>query len=66
MRKDKQPTKPPVLAKKKEMKEDPIQKIQPRNRQNYQKTPKQQRRTIILKFADNKTGHHYINVPQKR
>ena len=33
----KQSTIPPALAKKKEIKEKPIQKIQPRNKQNYRK-----------------------------
>ena len=33
----KQSTIPPALAKEKEMKEEPIQKIQPRNKQNFQR-----------------------------
>ena len=36
----KQKTKPPVLAKEREIKEGPIQNIQPRNKQNYRKNPK--------------------------
>ena len=36
-RRHKQSSTPPALAKEKEIKEEPIQKIQPRNKQNYRK-----------------------------
>ena len=39
-RRHKQSTIPPALAKEKEMKEEPIQKIQPRNKQKYRKNAK--------------------------
>ena len=54
---------PSALAKEKEIKEEPIQKIQPRN---YRKKLKQQRKTTTVDSADYKIGHHHINARQKR
>ena len=62
----KQSTIPPALAKEKEIKEEPIQKIQPRNKQKYRKTPKQHRKTTTADFADNKLGHLHINARRRR
>ena len=58
----KQSTIPPALAKEKEIKEEPIQKIQPRNhRKNTGITAKNN----IAVSADSKTGHHRTNARQK-
>ena len=55
----KQSTIPSALAKEKEIKEEPIQKIQPRD---YRKKAE----TTTVDSADYKIGHHHINTRQKR
>ena len=66
----KQSTIAPALAKEKEIKEESIQKKQPRNKQkankNTGKTPNQHRKTTTVDFEDNKIGHLYINARRKR
>ena len=62
----KQSTKPPALAKEKEIKMNQYKKYNRETNQTTGKTLKQQRITITVDFADNKTGHHNTNVPQRR
>ena len=61
----KQSTIPPALATETEIKEEPIQKIQPRNKHNYRRNAETLKNNNCG-FSGNKTGHHRKNARQKR
>ena len=65
-RRHKQSTMPPTLVKEKETKEETIQKYNRETNKTTGKTPKQERRTITVEFADSKIGHHHKNARLER
>ena len=62
----KQSTIPTALAKEKEIKQEPIQKIHKKNQQKNPHTQGSQHKKTTVDFADNKIGHHHTNAQQRR
>ena len=56
----------PALAKEKEMKEEPIQKIQPRNKQNYRKNAETATKNNNFGFCGQQNRSPPHECPQER